>query len=64
MDITKVQLGEPVTFIGVAYRTMGEKSCITKAYSAWVTIHRAGSLELLNRLQAAQQVGECPFQLV
>jgi hypothetical protein len=25
MDITKVQLGEPVTFIGVTYRNMCEK---------------------------------------
>ena len=46
MDTTEVQLGEPMIFIGVMYRSMGKVysqeqrwhfkgSCITKAHPAW-----------------------------
>ena len=62
--MTKAQLGEPVSFIGVTYRNMGEglpqeQKClkdrsITKSHTAQVTVHTSWST--LHSLQAAQQV--------
>jgi hypothetical protein len=73
---TKVQLGEPLSFIGVTYRSMG-KGLLTLAKMtqmtatsprltpAWGTAHssqKPGTWSTLHSLQAAHQVGECPFQ--
>ena len=49
---TEVLRGEPISFIGVTYRNMGEGlltgaemtqgSCITEAHATWVTAQKAG----------------------
>lgn len=68
-NTTKVQLGKPVSFLGVTYRHMDEElvtgaemtqgRCITKACC------RLGdhSQKHPRSLKAAQQIGECPFKV-
>ena len=73
-NITKVQLGEPMSFIGVTYRNMGEGSCTGAEMTQRQLYHQGPpqhewqltNLETwstLHSLQAAQQVGECPFRV-
>lgn len=49
MDTIQVHIGEPVSFIGLTYRTEGEgledqksprDNCIPKTHSTWVTAHK------------------------
>lgn len=69
MDSTTVQLGEPVDFIGVNYRSVGEQVLVraektpmgARPALAWVTAHKYW--ETSNTLQAAQYVEECRFQV-
>ena len=71
-DITKVQLGKPVSFIGVIYGNMGVRSLnrnrnhlivISPNLSpAWMTGHKLGTWNTLHSLQTAQQAAERPFQ--
>ena len=70
---TKVQLGKPMSFIGIIYRNMGEGLLKEAEMSqrhlhprspplAWVTAHKAGSLEcapVQHSLQAASGVCVC-----
>ena len=59
MNTTKVQLREPMSFIGVPYRSMGEglqeqkclkDSCITKAHPRCDSSLKLGSYRQLSRL--------------
>ena len=73
MDTVKVQLAEPVSFIGITYRSMGE-GLLTRAEmtqrqlhhqgpSSWVTAHKNWETwSKLYSFQAVQQVGMCSFQ--
>ena len=60
---TEVQLGKPMSFIGITYRNVGEgylqDSCITKAHNSMMTAHGSWELEAhyraysqLNRLES------------
>ena len=72
MDTTKVQLGKPLTLIGVTYGYGWE---VTRAEMPWRRLHhkvhpsmgdslqKLGTWSTLHSLQAAQQVGKCPFQV-
>lgn len=40
INTIKVQLVELMSLIGVTYRNIGHR-CITKAYLAWVTVHKS-----------------------
>ena len=51
LDTTQVQLGEPVSFIEVTYRNMGEELLIGSEmtqrqlhHPAWVTLHKRWDL--------------------
>lgn len=68
-NTTKVQLGKPVSFLGVGYRHMSEELLpvaevtqsryVTKAHPC-LCDH---SQKRLHSLKAAQQVGEHPFKV-
>lgn len=70
-DTTKVQLHEPMSFIGVLYGNMGE-GLLTGVDMTHGQLHRQstddrsqklGTWNTLHSLQITQSVGECPFQV-
>lgn len=66
MEITKVQLGEPVSFTAIPYRIMGEGSPKPTPLQNGDNSRKLRSwsaLRSLPSLPAAQLVGECPSQV-
>lgn len=57
-DTTKVQLGEPVSFIGASYRHMGEG-----LFTGVEMTHRSLQGSTLHSPQAAYRFAECPFPI-
>lgn len=67
INTTKVQLGEPMSFIGITYRNMDEGLLIEMIqrqlyHRSLPSSPKLGTQSILHSLQATQQFGECPSQ--
>lgn len=64
-DTTKLQFGEPMSFIGVTSRSRNNSKIAEPQipHPAWVTVYKSGNVENTTQPEADQQFGGCPCQV-